>query len=711
LPGQRKDMVSQSIFIGLKKFRLSSLLFFLALLILARFTVAEERPAEKVLWEYPVESPKIGLKTKNLLDRLPSDSAIAVWIFFTDKGIKTNGEYRKAIEECGYQLSERSIERRRLRGKKPIFDFTDIPMKKEYLDELKNLNLKIRVVSKWLNGASVLANKNQIEEIGKLPFVRAIEKVATFYRKEPIPIEKNLKKFYEAPKDQLKIPPKAGVLGYGQSYAQLAQIHVPELHNLGYSGKGVLITMLDTGYFIHHRAFEHILNEGRLVATWDFIEDDEDVEDTPDVQREHGTYTFSALGGFVEDTLIGPAYGAQFALAKTEVVASETQIEEDHWVAGIEWAEDLGTDVVSSSLGYNDWYTYEDMDGNTAKCTIAADLAVSKGVVVVNAAGNERNCWLPPCWDYIIAPADGDSVIAVGAVDINGIIASFSSKGPTYDGRIKPDVVACGVNTFCASPYPYPDGSYARVGGTSLSTPLVAGVCALLLEIHPEWKPADVIQALHKTASQSDHPDSLMGYGIVDASKASAYLVLSAGRLEFETTWGDTHSQADTLIISSAVTESLEWKLIQKPDWVRMEPDSGLTPCTCTVWIDPSHLSVGIHQDTMKVSAKDAISSPQSVVVTLIIHYTAKIVAYPNPFSDSLTVLVDKSDANDKINVSVFTVAGELVYQFPKQDEEKVFERTWDGRNDKGRNVSSGIYLLKVDINGHSEIVKIAKTK
>jgi hypothetical protein len=584
-------------------------------------------------------------------------------------------------------------------------------VKKEYLDELKSLNLKIRVVSKWLNGASVLANRNQIEKIEKLPFVRAIKKVVTFYRKEPSFSEENLKKFYEAPRDQLKIPHLGGgVLGYGESYAQLAQIHVPELHNLGYSGKGVLITMLDTGYFIHHPAFDSILNSGRLVATHDFINGDDNVEDgSGDYQREHGTYTFSAVGGFVSDTLIGPAYGSQFALAKTEVVATETQIEEDHWVAGIEWAENLGADVVSSSLGYNDWYTYEDMDGNTALCTKAADLAVSKGIVVVNAAGNERNCWPPPCWDYIIAPADGDSVIAVGAVDINGIIASFSSKGPTYDGRIKPDVVACGVNTYCASPY----GGYAWIGGTSLSTPLVAGVCALLLEVHPDWTPVQVREALWSTASQADYPDNLMGYGVVDASKASGlvHLVLSPERFEFEASLGDTNSQMDTLVITSTVAESLGWEIVQSPDWVKIEPDSGITPCTCTVRIDPSHLKAGIHQDTIRVSAEKAVNSPQSVVVTLTVYSLGKISAFPNPFSDNLTVFVDKSDAKDKIKISIFTVAGELVYQFSGEGGEKVFQKTWDGKNESGKNVSSGIYLLKVDTNGHSEIVKVAKIK
>jgi serine protease AprX len=684
------------------KFRLLVILFFLCFFVSPSLIVPEEIPVQKIILEYPVENPKIDFKTRNLLNKLPSDSAMTVWVFFTDKGIKTDGEYRKALQECSYQLSERSVARRKLRGKKPIFDFTDIPVKKEYLDELENLNLKIRVVSKWLNAASAMANKDQIEEIEKLPFVRAIERVATFHRKEPPPSEESLKKFHEAPKDQ--------VLQYGESYAQLAQINVPELHNLGYSGKGVLITMLDTGYFIHHRAFEDILNDGRLVATWDFINDDENVEDSPDVQREHGTYTLSAVGGFVEDTLIGPAYGAQFALAKTEIKALEIEIEEDYWVAGVEWADGIGADIVSSSLGYYEWddgtgYTYQDMDGNTTKCTIAADLAVSKGIIVVNAAGNERNT----DWYYIIAPADGDSVIGVGAVDLQGELASFSSAGPTYDGRIKPDVVACGVNTFCAWPY----GGYARVNGTSLSTPLVAGVCALLLEIHPDWTPIQVREALWTTASRAGSPDNLYGYGIVNASKASDlnYLVLSPEKFEFKAALGDTHSQADTLVIGSALAEPLEWKLIQSPDWVRIDPDSGITPCTCTVTIDPSHSGVGIHQDTIKVAAKEAIDFPQSVVVTLIIHSASEIVTFPNPFSDSLTVFVNKSDPNDRINIFIFTVAGELVYQFSEEDRGEVFKKTWDGRNEKGREVSDGIYLLKVDINGHSEIYKIAKVK
>jgi serine protease AprX len=707
----KQSMVSGSMIILFKKFRFASFLLFLSLLILACPALAEETPSSKIILEYPAENPKVDFKTRHLLDEVSPDSEVAVWVFFTDKGIKTDGEYRKAVEEYRYQISERSAKRRMLRGKKPIFDFTDIPVKTQYLDELISLGVKIRVVSKWLNSASVMANKNQIEEIEKLSFVRAIQKVVTFYRKEPSFSREDLQKFYEAPKDQ--------ILGYGESYAQLAQIHVPELHNLGYSGKGVLITMLDTGYFIDHPAFDSILNSGRLVATHDFINGDDNVQDGPDQQREHGTYTFSAVGGFVNDTLIGPAFGADFALAKTEIVLNhiEIQIEEDNWVAGAEWADSLGADVISSSLGYNRWddgtgYTYQDMNGHTTKCTVAADLAVSKGIVVVNAAGNERQT----PWHYILAPADGDSVIAVGAVDLQGHIASFSSAGPTYDGRIKPDVVACGVNTFCASPY----GGYTHVGGTSLSTPLVAGACALLLEIHPDWTPHDVISALQGTASQACRPDTLKGWGIANAYPASGLdtvpqICIQPESFDFSAVHGEGEIPAQTLHIYNIGGGGLRWQAMSDADWLNLEPSSDTAfvnqPSITHLTVDISDLSSELHQATLTISGDDTLTRSVTAEVTLVIHSTNKIFVFPNPFSDSLTVFVDKSDAKDNIKISIFTVAGELVYQFPPEDGGDVFRKTWDGKNEDGKRVSDGIYLIKVDINEHSEIVKVAKIK
>lgn len=708
-----------------KNFKIKLLLpfFFLSLLILPRRSVTEEIPDEKIILEYPAEDPQIDLKTRNLLNKLPSDSAIAVWVLFTDKGIKTDSEYKKAIQECSYKLSERSIERRKLRGKKPIFDFTDIPVKKEYLDELKSLNLKIRVVSKWLNAASVMANKNQIEEIEKLPFVRAIKKVATFYRKEPPPSEESLKKFYEAPKDQLKIPPKAGVLQYGESYPQLAQIHVPELHNLGYSGDGVLITMLDTGYFIHHRAFEDILNQGRLVATWDFINEDEDVEDGPeDQQRDHGTYTWSAVGGFDEDTLIGPAYGALFALAKTEIRKPPDIIsEEDYWVAGVEWAEDLGAHIVSSSLGYLDWYTYEDMDGNTAFCTFEADIAASKGIVVVNAAGNERCGHPDSCWYYIIAPADGDSVLAVGAVDSQGEIAPFSSAGPTYDGRIKPDVVARGISTYCASPF----GGYTRVSGTSLSTPLVAGVCALLLEIHPDWTLYDVINALHNTASQACRPDSLKGWGIANAYSASGLdtvpkICLQPENFNFSVVYGQGEIPHQTLHIHNIGQGELRWQAVEDASWLNLEPSSGTAvmnePSSLDLTVDISNLTGEFHQATITISGDDTLIQPATAKVTLILSPPSledDLLAYPNPFKNEIYIHF-RAQEDERVEGFVLTTAGEVIKELEPVfygERLKSYVLLWDGKNSSGEEVAAGIYLVKINSRQNYQLVKIAKVE
>ncbi len=515
------------------------------MLLLTGRSFSRGESEEKTIFEYPAEVPKIDLKTQQFLEGLPTDSVAAVWVLFTDKGIKSSGEYKTALDISISQLSKRSIKRRIKRGAVPDPDFTDLPVKKEYISELESYGIKIRTVSRWLNAASISGNRVQIEKVKNLPFVRAIKKVVKFTRSEPIAEEKQFKRWGKYREGQ--------VFEYGESYAQLAQIHVPELHNIGYSGKGVLITILDTGFWLHHPAFDSILNSGRLVAMRDFINKDDNVEDQNDNQRSHGTSVWSAVGGLVNDTLVGSAYGAEYALAKTEMVDSEVVAEEDNWVAAVEWADSIGTDVVSSSLGYNDWYTYQDMGGDSALCTIAADLAVSKGIVVVNCAGNERIY----DWHYIIAPADGDSVIAVGAVDLQGNIAYFSSMGPTYDGRIKPDVDACGVATYCAS---Y-TGGYTYSGGTSLSTPLVAGVCALLLEANPTWNPMEVREALWSTASQADHPDNSMGYGIANAAKASglSYLVISPEGLSFEASLGDTQSMEKILSISNWQGGLLKW--------------------------------------------------------------------------------------------------------------------------------------------------------
>jgi subtilisin family serine protease len=219
--------------------------------------------------------------------------------------------------------------------------------------------------------------------------------------------------------------------------------------------------------------------------------------------------------------MIGPAYAAAFILAKTENTASETPVEEDNWAAAAEWAEAMGADVISSSLGYLVFdrpftsYTFMDMNGQTAISTRAADLAASLGVVVVNSAGNEG---FNPDHNTLGAPADGRAVIAVGAVDFAGRRASFSSVGPTPDGRVKPDVAAQGVAVKVARSTS--TTGYGGSSGTSFSCPLTAGVAALVLQAHPFYGVEQVISVMRETASNAGSPDNLLGWGIVNALAA-----------------------------------------------------------------------------------------------------------------------------------------------------------------------------------------------
>jgi len=460
----------------------------------------------------PPQNPKISQRLQSRLLSRPYDREISkIWVFFTDKGVDSLNSLKSHLAEVRRNLLQRcSWRRSKVRREDNLVDYFDLPLFPPYTEEVKSKVLKVRTVSCWLNALSAEATHIQIEELVKLDFVRKIDLVATFHRDEP---------HFHLDADFIRKRPSPFHLNYGPSFSQLNQINVLPLHQLDYSGRDVLVCMLDTGFRKSHEIFQ----QAHVVAEWDFVNGDDNVEqdlnDPQDYSDSHGTGTWSILGGYKPGHLIGPAYNADFILAKTESTVFEKQIEEDYWVAGIEWAESLGAEVVSSSLGYLDWYTFSDLDGKTAVTTVAANRAVSLGVVVVNAAGNERD----DPWGHIIAPADGFKVIAVGAVNSSGGIASFSSPGPTYDGRIKPEVCALGVDNWRAANRQDGSDDYQRGSGTSFATPLVAGVAALLLEIHRDWTPLEVRSALLSTASRSLHPDNDYGWGIVNAALAANF--------------------------------------------------------------------------------------------------------------------------------------------------------------------------------------------
>jgi subtilisin family serine protease len=315
--------------------------------------------------------------------------------------------------------------------------------------------------------------------------------------------------------------------GYGQSDAQLRLIRADALHDRGLYGLGVLIAHFDTGYpLLSHEVFRTL----RIAGAHDFLDRDAapwDPPANPADEMWHGQYTLSVLAGFKPGQLVGVAPGASYLLARTESSVAEVPSEEDHWIAALEWADSLGADIVTSSLRFlefdDPWvgYGWEQMDGATTRVTRATDFAAQRGIVVFQGAGNEGS---NDFHNTLVAPADGKEVIAVGAVGPQGARTNFSSVGPTTDfpARIKPDLMAPGLNVVAADVVH--DSSYTRVSGTSLSTPLAAGVGALLLSVHAAT-PAQLRDALRLTASRASSPDNFMGWGIIDAEAAYQYLI------------------------------------------------------------------------------------------------------------------------------------------------------------------------------------------
>lgn len=461
----------------------------------------------------------------------PETTEYRYWIFFKDKGDYKPGDILAPGSE-GYNLAKSGLTEKALwrRAKvltpEMIVNYNDIPVKQEYIDAVVKLGLTPHSVSKWFNGVSIKAKKDKLDEIKKLPFVEKIEGVGYLEFVKVTPSGKSINpqdRYYSAKTK----------LDYGYSYWQNEQIKVPSLHDNGVTGYGVTVGMCDDGF--NWRQHEALMTRN-VKDEFDWIFKDDSVQyqwqpnqmpgDSYD-QDGHGTSTMSTLGGYFPGQIIGPAFDVEFYLSKTEAGASETPVEEDFWLESVEWMESQGAEVITSSLIYKPFdlphnqYSYKDMNGKTTVIVRAAEFAAKLGVVVVNSMGNESQT-NPPS---IVSPPDGENVIAVGAVDSAGRIAYFSSNGPTSDGRIKPDIVAMGVDVYAAASYSftYDTAGYSYVSGTSFSGPLTAGVCALILSVHPELTPAQVLEALKMTANKKDSPGNIYGWGLINAYDAALY--------------------------------------------------------------------------------------------------------------------------------------------------------------------------------------------
>ena len=448
------------------------------------------------------------------------------WIIFTDKGPAVPHAGVLAVGSAPYDaarasLSPRALERRaKVLPRDALVSAADLPVYSPYVSRVEKLGGRIVHALRWMNAASAFLSDGALAAVRRLPFVQQVSPVLRLRSPKVVPDD--------AP--ALPVEGKTSSFDYGNSYAQDQMINVPALHDLGINGHGVLIGMLDTG--VKWRLHE-ALKTRDILGEYDFINGDSVTENQagdPPAQQNHGTLTFSIIAGYMPGQLIGPAYAAQFLLAKTEYYPAELENEEDHWAAGIEWMEGLGADVASSSLGYNVFddgngyfWSNGDFNGRTSIVARAALNAARLGMVVCDAMGNENRG--DGVTGTMLTPADADSIISVGAVSFTRYLAGFSSTGPTNDGRTKPDVVAPGVGVT----YALASGtsSYGRTNGTSLATPLAAGAAALLLSARPELTPIQVRDALRATADTVDLtdypevPNNFTGWGLVNALNAA----------------------------------------------------------------------------------------------------------------------------------------------------------------------------------------------
>ena len=426
-------------------------------------------------------------------------------ILFKDKASNTY-----SINKPEAFLSSKSLERRT--KNRITLKEQDLPISSTYLDQVKNTGARILFPLKWINGALIAQKPSELRKTLALGCVKGL--------------------YWNFPADSSQANQiQSGTLStnsspdYGNSITQITQLGIDQMHAKGITGKGSLITLLDDGFKNANTLYylQNLFTDKRVVAT---LTTDPSTTSIYNAGG-HGTNVLSTIAGYESGKIIGTAYHASFALAQTEESYHELIVEEANWLRGAEWADSLGTDILSSSLGYSTFdnpqhnHLYSDLNGKSTLVSKAAAWAASKGIICTISAGNEG----ANAWKFITAPADADSILTVGSVNALGSLSAFSSIGPSFDQRIKPDVVAMGGSTLVG----FLDGTVGISSGTSFSAPLVAGLAAGLTQAFPRHTAQQIRTAILKSGNQFSAPDMLRGFGIPNYDKASTLMELILG--------------------------------------------------------------------------------------------------------------------------------------------------------------------------------------
>ncbi|WP_196886468.1 S8 family serine peptidase [Aureivirga sp. CE67] len=426
------------------------------------------------------------------------------WIYFKDKQ-----ETEKYFETPTLMLSERALARREKQN--ISLDEKDIPITLNYISEIKNSEgIQILAKSKWLNALHIQGTFEQISDLLNKEFVLKIEYAdktlnQNTFSKQIQPRKNKLQSKFETTESY----------NYGDARNQIEMLKGEQLHYLGYTGNDIHIAVMDAGFpnVDNLEAFKYLRDQNKILGGYDYVLDSENFY----TGGSHGTMVLSNIAGNIKNEYVGTAPNASFYLFITEDGSKETPVEESNWVEALEKADSLGVDIVNTSLGYTEYdnpnysHTYNDLDGKTAFASRGAEAAFSRGMLLVNSAGNSGNS----SWKYVGIPADAPSVLSIGAVDENEVIAIFSSYGPTADNRLKPDVCAQGRNI----PIINPQGEIQVSNGTSFSSPVLTGVIACLWEAFPEKTNNEIVEMVKKSAHLYNNPNNHEGYGIPNMEK------------------------------------------------------------------------------------------------------------------------------------------------------------------------------------------------
>ena len=674
--------------------------------------------------------------------RLRSEGRAVLWVAFADKGERDERSFRDAIAEAAEGVSPRVRARRaRETGGKFVPDWYDVPVVPAYVEGVASTGARVRNVLRWFNAVTVEADEATARRIADLPYVQSVELARRSRGTKPIdvgPIVDHSSRLGLAPRPPAALETTTAATGlalpkpadYGSALTQLSSISVPAAHDSGYSGAGIILGVFDTGFDRFHTALSPL----KKLSERDFIQGDgETANQAGDVpsQWSHGTGCWSVAGGYWPNVLVGPAYNSTFILAKTEYVPTETHVEEDNWVAAAQWADSLGADVITSSLGYSDFdpagngggdYGKQQMDGRTSIVSLGAVVAHRRGILVCNSMGNEGSQGATS----ITCPADTDSIVSVGAVDASNVIAGFSSLGPTWDGRTKPEVVAQGVGVWWALA-----GTSTGTGtasGTSLSCPLLGGSAALVREAHPEWTNYQVRSALMATADRAGAPGNVYGWGRINARNAIYSSPLGGPIFPYPF---DLVAPAHQSVVSS-VPITLRWRRARDPqpaDPVTYEISvCTVSPAQCVYTTTTSDSQLVVATSLLPfttyewfVTAKDpgnhgrecrdryrfttgnitgVPESPPTAAPRVLLAQSR-----PNPVSALTRIDYSLSGAPGAVPVTLrlFDARGRLVRTLFENRVERVPASrsvTWDGTDRDGRLVPSGIYYYQLDAMG-----------